>query len=84
MNKQQKFVDDVKKAAGEPKTGIHSYRVADLAIVDVVGTIGLGWLTDKIFHTGFVASTIGWFVAGESLHLAFGVETTIAKKLKGQ
>ena len=33
-----------KNIFGEPKIGIHKYRLFDIAIIDVIGTIILGYI----------------------------------------
>jgi hypothetical protein len=70
-----------KNMFGEVGKGIHSYRIFNLAIVDVIQTILLGiflsWLTKySIYYT-----IPGAFILGIIAHRAFCVRTTVDKLL---
>jgi len=60
---------------GKPRTGIHSYRFLDTAIVDYIGTILFAIIFTKITKVPLVLSTILMFVLGIILHSIFGVQT---------
>ena len=72
-----------KDALGIPKTGIHSYRVFNIAIMDVVFTV----LFAKFIHyyimkkTDFLLILLSTFILGIILHRIFCVRTTIDKLL---
>jgi hypothetical protein len=70
-----------KNMFGEVGKGIHSYRIFNLAIADVIQTILLGifisWLTKySIYYT-----IPGAFILGIIAHRAFCVRTTVDKFL---
>ena len=71
---------------GAPGTGVHSVRVFDLAIVDVLLTVVLAWLVYVGLRGGkwsmcFPCVLVGAFVVGVAAHAAFGVQTTVHKFL---
>ena len=70
-----------KNSLGEPKKGIHSYRLFGLAIVDVVMTILGALLISYIFKYSFLYTTISFFILGIILHRLFCVRTTVDKLL---
>ena len=72
-----------KDSLGKPREGVHSYRIFDIAILDVLGTILLGYLTHLLFPNitvwqGFVI----WFLLAIILHWLFCVDTTLIKLLR--
>ena len=70
-----------KNSLGIPKKGIHSYRVLDVAIVDVIMTIILGILISYFFKLSYLYTIISLFLLGIILHRLFCVRTTIDKVL---
>ena len=74
-----------KNLFGEPKKGAHSYRLFDIAIVDVILTIIGAFLLHKYYfikkNIKFWKVLIGLFVFGIILHRLFCVRTTIDKFL---
>jgi hypothetical protein len=66
---------------GVPGEGVHAQRFLGLALNDTIATIVVALLTAWIFKISFLYSFIGWFVAGEVLHYAFGVNTAFLKML---
>jgi hypothetical protein len=66
---------------GVPGEGVHAQRFLGLALNDTIATIVVALLTAWIFKISFLYSLIGWFVAGEVLHYAFGVNTAFLKML---
>lgn len=68
-------MDSISEIAGKPREGVHSIRVLDFAIVDVIGT-GVGaYGFSKLTGYGFVPSFIGLFALGEGLHYLFKVDS---------
>lgn len=69
-----------KDVFGKPGSGVHSYRVFDLAIVDVLGSVliavGINYYTG-----GFWWVLLLVFLSGIVLHRAFCVRTTVDKLL---
>ena len=70
-------------ALGEPKKGIHSYRVFNIAIVDVIMTIFGGLIISFIFKISFWKTTLALFIIGIISHRLFCVKTTIDRYLFG-
>lgn len=68
-----------KSIFGDPNMGLHSYRIFDIAIVDLVATIIVAVLVAKYFETNIFATFILLFVIGEVFHYIFGVDTTVKK-----
>lgn len=70
-----------KNIFGEPRKGAHSYRLFDIAIVDVVSTILLAVVISKIWKLDFIKVLIILFLLGIILHRLFCVDTTIDRVL---
>lgn len=70
-----------KNALGEPGKGIHSYRLFNVAIVDVIMTILVSYLISNFFNISFTYTTIVLFGFGILLHHIFCVKTTVDKLL---
>lgn len=67
---------------GKVGTGLHSYRIANIAIVDVILTILLAYGIYRIFPKyKFYKILIVIFLLGIVLHRLFCVRTTIDKLL---
>jgi hypothetical protein len=66
---------------GKPKEGAHSYRVFDIAIVDVIFTILGGIVIAYIFNLDYTNTIIILFILGIVMHRLFCVETTVDKFL---
>jgi len=72
---------EYKNIFGEPNTGAHSLRLFNLAIVDVLATIFLGYLFSKLTKINLMVSIVGMFIFGIIAHRLFCVRTTIDKIL---
>jgi hypothetical protein len=66
---------------GEPGTGVHKYRLFNLAIVDVVMTIVGAFLISWWFQWNFWKVLGILFLTGIAMHHLFCVRTTIDKLL---
>ena len=66
---------------GKPKEGVHSYRIFDIAIVDVIFTILGGIIIAYSFNFDYTNTIIILFVLGIVMHRIFCVETTVDKFL---
>jgi hypothetical protein len=66
---------------GKPDTGVHSFRIFNIAVVDVVLTILLAFFISKMFHLRFDITLIVFFIVGIIAHRVFCVRTTIDKLL---
>jgi hypothetical protein len=62
---------------GKPGTGIHSIRIMDIAVVDVLLTFLLAYFTKG--NHNFWKVLIIWFLIGIIVHRLFCVRTTIDK-----
>ena len=62
---------------GAPRTAVHSYRVFDVAVVDVVGTLGIALLVSYFMGISFLKACVLSFGAGIVLHRLAGVRTKV-------
>lgn len=69
---------------GRPGTGVHSYRIFDVAVVDTVLTVLLALLLQKVFFKNFSFLIIlAWtFIIGEIMHWYFCVDSKVIQMLK--
>jgi hypothetical protein len=72
-----------KNIFGVPKTGAHSYRLFDIAVVDVILTMLVGLLIGYITNN-YLISIIFMFMLGIIFHYLFCVNTTIGKLIFGE
>jgi len=70
-----------KDALGKPGVGIHSYRIFNIAIADVIMTFIGAFLISYFLNISFVWTSIFLFILGIILHRIFCVKTTIDKLL---
>ena len=70
-----------KNIFGKPKTGAHSLRIFDIAIIDVVLTILLAYILSIFTKYKFITLLVILFLLGILLHRMFCVRTTIDKLL---
>lgn len=75
--------EKIKKVFGEPKKGIHSYRIFNIAFLDVLFTIFGAFIIQKLFFpkTKYIKVLFFFFLSGIFLHRLFDVRTTIDKSL---
>jgi hypothetical protein len=66
---------------GTPGEGVHAQRFLGLALNDTIATLVVALLTTWFFNVPLLYSILGWFVAGEVLHYAFGVNTAFLKMI---
>jgi len=66
---------------GIPEKGFHEKRIAGYALYDTLGTIGLALLTSWFFKINVWLSLVAWFVSGEVLHWAFGLQSAFLTTL---
>jgi hypothetical protein len=67
------------KSLGEVGKGIHSYRIFDIAYIDVLATILGAYILSFLLKTPFVYTLIVLFILGIVLHRLFCVRTAIDK-----
>jgi hypothetical protein len=67
----------------EPGKGIHSYRVANVAIVDLALTLVAAYVAQRYYFTGtpLVIVTVWFLAAGVAAHRLFNIRTTWDKIL---
>ncbi len=70
---------EYKDIFGKPNTGAHSYRVGNIAIVDVIFTIIGAYVLNYFLKIGLLKVTIILFILGIIMHKLFCVDTTINK-----
>lgn len=70
-----------KDILGKPGTGAHSYRIFNIAVIDVLLTILGAWLIAKGMNWTFWKTLLGLFLLGIIMHRIFCVRTTIDKLL---
>ena len=70
-----------KNMFGKPGTGVHSYRIFNIAIVDVLLTILAAILIAYINKISFIKTAIVLFLLGIFMHRIFCVRTTVDKWL---
>jgi len=66
---------------GEPGKGVHSIRIFNISVVDVLLTFVLAYFTKGDNNYWFVL--LIWFLVGIILHHLFCVKTTIGKIIFG-
>ena len=62
---------------GKPNTGVHSYRLFDFAIVDVLLTILVGYLISKYYNKPMFSTIFYLFIIGIFIHELFCVKTKL-------
>ena len=70
-----------KNILGTPGQGVHSYKIFNISIVDVVLTLVLAYIISFLFRISFRWTSIVLFLLGIFLHRIFCVRTTIDKLL---
>ena len=66
---------------GAPNNGVHSYRLFNIAVVDVVFTLLAAYMITMYTKYKFLWTSISLFALGIFFHYIFCVETTVAKIL---
>lgn len=71
-----------KNIFGEPGKGVHSYRIFNIAIVDVLLTVLAAYIISKFTHYSFIITLIVLFLLGIISHRLFCVRTTVDNLLR--
>jgi hypothetical protein len=74
----------IRDAFGAPGQGIHKYRFAGIAVVDLVLTLVASALISMAFKWNPVVVTACALLAGVTVHRILGVNTALNVKLFGQ
>ncbi len=73
---------------GKENEGVHSYRVFNLAIIDLLGTLILAIIFSKLFNNFTIKNIIIWFIAllifSIIIHKIFCVDTTLTVFIFGK
>lgn len=64
---------------GKPREGAHAYRIFDIAVVDVVATVIVAFIINRVFGFIFWKSLVVLFIVGIISHRLFCVRTTVDK-----
>ena len=70
---------DYKNAFGKIGTGIHSYRIMDVAVLDFGVTAFVAYLITLATGIRFLYTFVGFFLTGILVHRLFCVRTTVDK-----
>ena len=68
---------------GRPREGAHSYRIFDIAVVDVTATIVVAFIIARSFGVVFWKSLVVMFLIGIISHRMFCVQTTVDRLVFG-
>jgi preprotein translocase subunit SecD len=60
---------------GKVREGIHSIRIFDFAVFDILATILLAGFISRVARIAILPVLLATFIAGEALHLIIGVKT---------
>ncbi len=66
---------------GKPNQGVHSYRIFNIAIVDVLLTIIAAYILSVVTKYKLIYTLLFMFILGIITHRIFCVRTTIDKLL---
>ncbi len=72
-----------KNIFGKEAEGVHKYRIFDIAIFDLVGTIFIAFLLAKYFKKNILVFFVLLMILALILHRFFCVNTTINKLVFG-
>ena len=70
-----------KNILGEPDKGVHSFRIFNIAIVDVLLTILAAYIISYFTNYELIYTVIFMFILGIISHRIFCVRTTVDKVL---
>jgi len=64
---------------GKPNTGAHKFRIYNIAVIDVLATLFVGYILSWYFHWNLWITLGGLFLSGIIIHRLFCVRTTVDK-----
>jgi hypothetical protein len=70
-----------KDLLGKPQKGVHSFRILNIAVVDVLLTILGAFIISFLIKSNFYITLLVLFILGIIMHRLFCVRTTIDKLL---
>ncbi len=68
---------------GAPGTGLHSFRIFNIAVVDVALTLVAAYFIAQYTNYPLVYVVCGLLLLSVAVHYIFNVDTTVLKELKG-
>jgi hypothetical protein len=74
-------MSDLSNIFGAPGEGVHSYRIFNIAIVDVIATVIVAYVIARVYNYNFYKVLFVLFILGIILHRLFNVRTTIDRIL---
>ena len=72
-----------KNIFGEPRTGVHSIRIADFAIVDIILTIFAGIVISRLLNIPLFYVLVILFLSSIIIHRIFCVQTKMVTLIFG-
>lgn len=66
---------------GKPREGIHSWRIFDVGVIDVIVTVAFAYLISYLSGFQFLYVLPAFFLFGIYVHRLFCVRTTVDKLL---
>lgn len=69
---------------GAPRTGVHSYRLFDIAVVDAGLTLAAAYAWTRTTGTPLAQTSVILFLSGIIAHWAVGANTAVGVKLFGE
>jgi hypothetical protein len=60
-----------------PNKSIHSFKIFNIAVVDVVGTLGVAWLWSRYYDVPLWKTSISLFGLGILAHRFFNIRTAV-------
>lgn len=70
---------EYKDIFGKPNEGAHSYKINNIAVVDVLMTIIVGWLFAHYYNYNKLKTILFLLLVSIPVHMLFCVKTTITK-----
>jgi hypothetical protein len=70
-----------KNLFGQPETGVHSFRIFNIGVIDVLVTLLCAAMISKVFSFSLKWTIIYFFIFGIFVHRLLCVRTTIDKLL---
>jgi hypothetical protein len=64
---------------GAPNTGLHTYRIFDIAVIDLLSTIVVAYIIYRVLSYNFTCVLLFLLLLGIVMHRLFCVRTTVDK-----
>ncbi len=68
---------------GQPNQGLHSYRIFNYALIDLLLTLIISYLISWKYQFNLILTTLAIFILGQILHKVFCVQTQFIKLIFG-